>query len=107
MTDLRDKIARALAESMADLELGPLSDSSIVETEYREQDMSLELFESYDDELPLLSIDLGQLAGDMLAVIDLDKIRAEAFEAGVRSAVDAVNSTPPSNLKPYLRGAEQ
>lgn len=37
----------------------------------------------------------------------LAQVKAEAFEAGVRSAVDAVNSTPPSNLKPYLRGAEQ
>lgn len=85
MTDLRDKIARALKA---------VSDEQLTDAE----------FEMFGD-TPVT--DFYPEADAVLAVLDLDTIRAEAFEAGVRSAVDAVNSTPPSNLKPYLRGAEQ
>lgn len=46
-----------------------------------------------------------RLADAVLAVIDLNKVRAEAFEQGVRSAVDAVNKigSYKSPLRPYLR----
>lgn len=77
---LRDKIAWAMFEAMEDTETGPLSDSSIVDVDIREDDLAMDLFESADDELPLLSIDLGQLAGAVLAV--LDDVRADAWEQG-------------------------
>lgn len=49
----------------------------------------------------------AMIAEAILKALVFTSENSEAFEAGVRSAVDAVNSTPPSNLKPYLRGAEQ
>lgn len=48
-------------------------------------------------------------ADAVLAVLDLDKVRAEAFGQGIRSAIDAVNKTGGHAplVKAYLRKAEQ